>query len=58
MLGDQRSAGASSKAKALRSAWLFQWEDVAAVDTALRTCNGFAPVTYFITLPWLRMRVG
>jgi hypothetical protein len=22
------------------------------------TCNGFAPVTYLITPPWLRMRAG
>lgn len=25
---------------------------------SLWTCNGFVPVTYLITLPWLRMRAG
>jgi Cu/Ag efflux pump CusA len=28
------------------------------VDVLPWTCNGFVPVTYLITPPWLRMRAG
>ena len=57
---DQPLAPASTGIEGLDNVLVggFTPERLYLIEGSPWTCNGFAPVTYLIMPPWLRMRVG